>query len=143
MTGEEILEGCELLDKFMENELKLIHHKKQSFHCIQSGDDEGRLFGTDDDLAEYLRKQDEEGNEDVSDEFLVEEAYMHGYVCDYDFTPWDVDWNLLMEVVNKLIEVYGIHVLKHYHRGAVSQIETFREAIRRIKRLYENGAINE
>lgn len=139
-----MLEGCKLLDKFMENDIKFLHTKKETAY-ITTQQEYNRLFFTTDELAEFFRQ--EWGKEDDiwlkdSDDFIIQCAWDSHDFDEIEYTPWIEDWNLLMEVVNKLIEVYGIHVLKHYHRGAVSKLETFTEAIRRIKKLYENGAIN-
>jgi hypothetical protein len=74
-------------------------------HTIQKGEDEGMIFMTDEEAVKYHRDQIEGGDPDVSDEFILDEAYTHGYLDGYAYIPYHDSWSLLMPVVNKCMDV--------------------------------------
>jgi len=53
--------------------------------CVQDGE---AYFESETDLIKYLREQNVDGNKELSDEFLLAEAYQ---LEEYYYTEWDVE----------------------------------------------------
>ncbi|MHA2218076.1 MAG: hypothetical protein ACXACY_19245 [Candidatus Hodarchaeales archaeon] len=78
-------------------------------HVFQTKKGKGKVFITDEDMAKHLRTLSEDGEPDVSDEFLIEEAYMLNEIDQVAYTPYIRSWDLLIPVVEK-IETLGYPV---------------------------------
>jgi hypothetical protein len=96
------IEKNELIADFMEVDAYRSKGKAMC-HALQRefGEDEGRVFIEDKELAIYLRKSEDE-DITVSDDFLVARAYQQGWVDEIAYMPYHKSWDLLMPVITKV-----------------------------------------
>lgn len=100
--AKEILEGAQIIKEFMQplwgedniGTMSVISDGLGSEH-------EGKTFDTDESLAAFLRSQYSNEDNNLSDDFIIQEAQMNGYFEAVEYITYSSDWNLLIPALKK------------------------------------------